>query len=122
MKRHGQPKVIVTNKLRSYGAGLNDLGMPDDRETGRWLNNRAENSHLPSDDGNAPYSAFAGCGPCRSSPLSTPQFITTSTRSAGFQAETISEPTAPPLSPSGAIFVRPNTERVWANRDWFAFV
>jgi putative transposase len=47
MKRHGQPKVIVTDKLRSYGAGLKDLGMPDDRETGRWQNNRAENSHLP---------------------------------------------------------------------------
>ena len=47
MKRHGQPKVIVTDKLRSYGAGLKDLGMSDDRETGRWLNNRAENSHLP---------------------------------------------------------------------------
>ena len=47
IKRHGPPKVIVTDKLRSYGAGLKDLGMPDDRETGRWLNNRAENSRLP---------------------------------------------------------------------------
>jgi putative transposase len=47
MTRHGQPKVIVTDKLRSYCAGLKDIGMPDDRETGRWLNNRAENSHLP---------------------------------------------------------------------------
>ena len=45
MKRHGQPKVFVTDKLRSYGAGLKDFGMPDDRETGRWLNNCAENSH-----------------------------------------------------------------------------
>ncbi len=47
MKRHGQPKVIVTDKLRSYGAALKNHGMPDDRETGRWMNNRAENSHLP---------------------------------------------------------------------------
>ena len=47
MKRHGQPKVIVTDKLRSYGAGLKDLGMLDDRETGRWLNNRAKTSHQP---------------------------------------------------------------------------
>ena len=46
MKRHGQPHVFVTDKLRSYGAALKDLGLPDDRETGRWLNNRAENSHL----------------------------------------------------------------------------
>ena len=47
MKRHGHPHVFVTDKLRSYGAALKDLGLPDDRETGRWLNNRAENSHQP---------------------------------------------------------------------------
>ncbi len=47
MKRHGRPDVVVTNKLRSYGAGLKDLSMPDERQTGRWMNNRAENSHLP---------------------------------------------------------------------------
>jgi putative transposase len=45
MKRHGRPHVFVTDKLRSYGAALKDLGLPDDRETGRWANNRAENSH-----------------------------------------------------------------------------
>ena len=47
MKRHGRPHVFVTDKLRSYGAALTDLGLNDDRETGRWLNNRAENSHQP---------------------------------------------------------------------------
>lgn len=47
MKRHGRPKVIVTDRLRSYGAALKDIGRGDDREMGRWLNNRAENSHLP---------------------------------------------------------------------------
>jgi putative transposase len=47
MKRHGWPHNFVTDKLRSYGAALKDLGLPDDRETGRWLNNRAENSHQP---------------------------------------------------------------------------
>ena len=47
MKRHGRPKVIVTDRLRSYGAALKDMGRGDDREMGRWLNNRAENSHLP---------------------------------------------------------------------------
>ena len=47
MKRHGRPETIVTDKLRSYGAALKELGRGDDRETGRWLNNRAENSHLP---------------------------------------------------------------------------
>jgi putative transposase len=47
MKRHGRPESIVTDRLRSYGAALKDLGRGDDREMGRWLNNRAENSHLP---------------------------------------------------------------------------
>jgi putative transposase len=47
MKRHGRPKTIVTDRLRSYGAALKELGRGDDREMGRWINNRAENSHLP---------------------------------------------------------------------------
>jgi putative transposase len=47
MKRHGRPETIVTERLRSYGAALKDLGRGDDREMGRWLNNRTENAHLP---------------------------------------------------------------------------
>jgi len=47
MRKHGSPEVIVTDKLRSYGAALKDIGAVDKQETGRWLNNRAENSHLP---------------------------------------------------------------------------
>jgi putative transposase len=47
MNRHGRPENIVPNRLRSYGAALKVLGRGDDREMGRWLNNRAENSHLP---------------------------------------------------------------------------
>ena len=47
MRRHGRPETIVTDRLRSYGAALKDLGRGDDREIGRWVNNRAENSHLP---------------------------------------------------------------------------
>ena len=48
MKRHGRPKAIVTDGLRSYGAALKALGAPDlQAPVGRWNNNRAENSHLP---------------------------------------------------------------------------
>ncbi len=47
MKRHRRPESIVIDRLRSYGAALKDLGRGDDREMGRWLNNWAENSHLP---------------------------------------------------------------------------
>ena len=38
MRRHGHPHVSVTDKLRSYGTALRDLGPPDDR---------VENSHQP---------------------------------------------------------------------------
>lgn len=47
IRRHGRPESIVTDRLRSYGAAMKDLGRGDDREMGRWANNRAENSHLP---------------------------------------------------------------------------
>lgn len=47
LKRHGRAKELVTDRLRSYGAALKDLGISDRQETGRWRNNRAENSHLP---------------------------------------------------------------------------
>ena len=47
MKRFGQPKVFVTDRLRSYHAALTDVGMAKRQETGRWLNNRVENSHQP---------------------------------------------------------------------------
>ncbi len=47
MRRHGRPESIVTDQLRSSGAAIKDLGRREDREMGRWANNRAENSHLP---------------------------------------------------------------------------
>jgi putative transposase len=45
--RGGSCAQFVTDKLRSYGAALRDLGAADRQEAGRWLSNRAENSHLP---------------------------------------------------------------------------
>jgi putative transposase len=47
MKRYGRPKAIVTDRLRSYGAALKVIGIVERQECGRWLNNRAENSHQP---------------------------------------------------------------------------
>jgi putative transposase len=47
MKRYGQPHVVVTDKLRSYGAAMKVIGNANKQETGRWLNNRGENSHQP---------------------------------------------------------------------------
>jgi putative transposase len=47
MRKHGHPEAVVTNRLRSYGVALKEIGAMARQETGRWLNNRAENSHLP---------------------------------------------------------------------------
>ena len=47
MKRYGRPWSIVTDRLPSYRAAMNVLGNPGRQDCGRWLNNRAENSHLP---------------------------------------------------------------------------
>jgi putative transposase len=47
MKRYGQPKVIVTDRLPSYRAAMNVIGNGADQECGCWLNNRAQNSHQP---------------------------------------------------------------------------
>ena len=47
MKRYGGPEVVVTDKLRSYGAAMKVISNADRQETGRWVNNWAENSHLP---------------------------------------------------------------------------
>ena len=47
MKRYGRPEIVVTDKLRSYKAAMKVIGNEARQETGRWLNNRAENSHQP---------------------------------------------------------------------------
>ena len=47
MRRHGSPNEIVTDKLRSNNAAAKELGCLEKQVTGRWANNRVENSHLP---------------------------------------------------------------------------
>jgi putative transposase len=47
MKRYGRPRSIVTDRLRSYRSAMKVIGNAANQECGRWLNNRAENSHQP---------------------------------------------------------------------------
>ena len=47
MKRYGRPRSIVTDRLRSYRAAMNIIGNAANQKCGRWLNNRAGNSHQP---------------------------------------------------------------------------
>jgi len=41
MKRHGRPKAIVTDRLRSYRAAMNMIGNAASQECGHWRNNRS---------------------------------------------------------------------------------
>ena len=42
------PQVLVTDKLRSYGAAKSEMGLSARHEQGLRKNNRAENSHQPA--------------------------------------------------------------------------
>ena len=46
LKKYGfLPETLVTDDLRSCHAAARDLGIEHRHRTGRWRNNRAENSH-----------------------------------------------------------------------------
>lgn len=45
IRRFVKPQTIITDKLKSYGAALRELGVSGQDTNGRWINNRAENSH-----------------------------------------------------------------------------
>jgi putative transposase len=47
MKRYGRPKLLVTDRLRSYGAAMKIIGIINRQISAQWINNRAENSHQP---------------------------------------------------------------------------
>jgi len=49
LKKHGRvPRVLITDKLKSYAAANRDLGLKGEHRKNRGLNNRAENSHQPT--------------------------------------------------------------------------
>ena len=49
LKKYGfVPNLLITDDLRSYEAAARDLGIERRHERGRWRNNRAENSHQPT--------------------------------------------------------------------------
>ena len=42
------PRVMITDKLKSYGAARKEMGLEIEHRQHKGLNNRAENSHLPT--------------------------------------------------------------------------
>jgi putative transposase len=47
LKSYGNPEVIITACIKSYGVAMKVIGNARRQMTGRRLNNRAENSYLP---------------------------------------------------------------------------
>ena len=47
MRKRGRPQVIMTGKLRTCDAALQEIGADARQETGQWLKNKAEDSHSP---------------------------------------------------------------------------
>ena len=42
------PRVLITDKLKSYAAANKDMGLKFEHRQHKGLNNRAENSHQPT--------------------------------------------------------------------------
>jgi transposase-like protein len=102
MKRYGQPRVIVTDRLRSYRAAMNVIGNGADQECGRWLNNRSKTHTSLSNDGRERWQNSGRRRPCRNSLPSMLRSTTTSTSTVNSRvATTSSSKTAPLLWPSG---------------------
>jgi putative transposase len=115
LRRNGQTESIVTDRLASYGAALKQLGALGKRVTGRWLNNRAENSHQPFRRRERAMVRFrrmrslqkfaAVHGSIHNQFASRPLG---STGNAPSLHEPFSRIAAPPLSPSGVNSARPD--------------
>ncbi len=120
MKRYGRPKVIVTDRLRSYRAAMRKIGNEARQETGRWLNNRAENSHQPFRRRERAMAKFGAQNHYRNSPRSILQFIITSIRNLTSTAASTSSSIAPPRWQSG-VNLRLELYRLWGCADWFVF-
>ena len=125
MRKHGRPEVIVTDRLRSYGAALKEIGAADRQETGRWLNNRAENSHLPFRRRERAMLRFR-----RMRSLQKFAAVHASVYNHFHQECSLSTRTnfklnrsaAPPLWLSGAVLARHKDQPYCPCRDWFEFV
>jgi putative transposase len=49
LRKHGRaPRVLITDKLKSYAAANRDLWLKGEHRQHKGLNNRAENSHQPT--------------------------------------------------------------------------
>ena len=113
MKRYGRPASIVTDRLKSYRAAMKVISNEGCQETGRWLNNRAENSHQPFRRREGAMARFRDITrPCRNSPPSMLRSTTISTTNAISTAAILSNKTELPPWPSG-VNLQPKSPLLW---------
>jgi IS1 family transposase len=106
LKKQGfAPDVLVTDKLRSYGAAKSEIGLSARHEQGLRANNRAENSHQPTRRRERKMQRFKSPGSAQRSCPFTPPSKTPSTSSA------ISHPAAPSASSEARHFGRGELRR-----------
>ncbi len=60
LKRHGRPRAIVTDGLRSYKAAMAELGIAGKQEIGPWPTTVLRTATCRSDDGSGQWPASAG--------------------------------------------------------------
>jgi putative transposase len=101
LKRHGRAGKVVTDGLRSYPAAMKELGNTERREMGRYLNNRAENSHLPFRRRERAMQRFRQMKSLQNSPRLTLPSTTTSTRNVTSSTDRHSSTVARLPWPSG---------------------
>nr|WP_245417852.1 transposase [Cohaesibacter celericrescens] len=122
MKRHGCPLSLVTDRLRSYGAAMKELGNVDWHETGRWRNNRAENSHLPFRRRERSINRFRRMRTLQKSVSIHASVYNHFNQERSLYSRLNFKLNRKPLSQSGEVFVRHNSRRCWSSLVKFKFV
>ena len=121
MKRYGRPEVIVTDRLRSYGAAMREVGNEVRQETGRCSTTGPKTRINRSGDESERWRDSGVRNRFRNSLRSTLQSITTSTRNAISTAAKPSSSTAMLLLLRGGN-LQPECRYIIVSADQLAFL
>jgi transposase-like protein len=124
LKKQGfAPDVLVTDKLRSYGAAKSEIGLSARHDQGLRANNRAENSHQPTRRRERKMQRFKSPDQLNASCPFTRSSKTLSTSSATSHPAARSASSEKKLSRRGELLPQPEPELglpIFAGQIWFA--
>ena len=101
IKRYGRPEEVVTDRLRSYGAAMRELGNPGRQLLAGMKTTGRKTRTYHSEGGNGRWPDFGKCEVYRSSPPHTPPSTITSTMTDPSNAGPASKTSATRRLPSG---------------------